>query len=125
MMAAGVASPIAHGQATTSTATVATSAAAIAGEGAKTSQATQVSAAIASTTVVKMPTTRSARRWIGSFEPCACSTIRTICASTVRVPTSRASTRSTPNWFIVPPTTRSPVRFATGTGSPLSIDSST
>ncbi|KAG0923357.1 hypothetical protein G6F31_019541 [Rhizopus arrhizus] len=67
---------------------------------------------------------RSTMAWIGSLEPCACSTMRMICASMVCAPTAVARTVSAPFWLTVPPTTLLPGCFSTGIGSPLIIDSS-
>ena len=68
---------------------------------------------------------RSARRWIGAREPWASSTSRTIWASTVSRPTRVASMRNEPVVLIVAPTTSSPGPLSTGSGSPVSIASST
>ena len=71
------------------------------------------------------PVTRSARRWIGAFEPCARSTRLTIWARVVSRPTRSARMTNEPLAFIVAPMTRSPAAFSTGSDSPVSIDSST
>ena len=57
------------------------------------------------------PVTRSARRWIGAFEPCACSTRRTIWASVVSGPTRSARITNDPLVFMVAPITPSPARL--------------
>jgi hypothetical protein len=44
----------------------------------------------------------------GSLPPCASSTMRTICASTVPSPTAVARKASAPVWLTVPPTTERP-----------------
>ena len=54
------------------------------------------------------PVTLSTRAWIGSFEPCACSTMRMICASTVSAPILVARKVKLPVLLIVPPTTSAP-----------------
>ena len=71
------------------------------------------------------PTTRSTVAWIGNFSACAFSTMRTIRAKTVSVPVARTSIQNVPSALIVPPMTSSPISLATGTGSPVNIDSST
>ena len=68
---------------------------------------------------------REGVRWIGAFEPCASSTMRMICDSTVASPTAVARKESAPCWLTVPPTSVAPLDFATGTGSPVIMDSST
>ncbi len=96
MMAAGVARPMAQGQATTSTATALTSARVMAGGGPSRSHATKVTRAVTMTAGVNTRTTRSASPWMGSLEPWARSTRRMIWASTVRLPTSVAVSFRTP-----------------------------
>lgn len=49
----------------------------------------------------------------------------TIRASTVSWPTFSAAIRNEPVWLTVPPITRSPSAFTAGSGSPVTIDSST
>ena len=87
MIAVGVARPMAHGQAMTSTATILISARVkastldpIAGAGTITSQVKKVIAAIRITAGTKMPDTWSASFWIGALLPCASSTSLMICA---------------------------------------------
>ena len=131
MIEVGVASPIAHGQATISTATALTSAKLSAGTSSgsqaapNTSQARKVSAATPITTGTNTIVTLSTSAWIGSLAPCAVSTMRTICASTVSAPTRVARKAKAPRVLSVPPTTVAPTPFSTGTGSPVIIDSST
>ena len=125
MMEVGVASPMAQGQAMISTATALTSAKVSAGSGPKTSQTTKVRAAAAITAGTNHMVTRSTMAWIGSLEPCADSTMRTIWASTVSAPTAVARKRKEPVLFTVPPTTDAPASFRTGTGSPVTMLSST
>ena len=123
MIAVGVASPSAQGQAMISTATAAVSAA-FAPWPAR-SQATSVPKAITITIGTKTDETRSASRCTGAREPWASSTSRAICASAVFPPTLVASTASRPDVFTVAPNTASPALTSTGTGSPVSIDTST
>ena len=51
--------------------------------------------------------------------------MRTICASSVSLPTRSARITKLPVPLTVPPVTRSPGPFSTGIGSPVIIDSST
>ena len=67
--------------------------------------------AIASITGTKMPEIRSANRWIGAFEPWACSTRRTIWARAVSLPTLVALKMNEPVLFSVAPITLSPTRL--------------
>ena len=125
MIAAGVASPIAHGQAMMSVDTTATRARAQrSSTGPNSSHAVPVMPAITNTAGTKRALTRSASRAIGALLACAASTARTTCASTVAVPTFVATNRSAPAPLTVPPSTASPGALATGIGSPVSIDSS-
>ena len=125
MIEVGVASPIAHGQAMIITATAFTSANPSAGAGPNTIQTMKVISAAVITAGTNHIVTRSTRVWMGSLAPCADSTIRMICASTVWPPTAVARTVKAPVWLTVPPTTVLPAVLATGTGSPVIIDSST
>ena len=124
MIEVGVANPIAHGQAMIITATALTSAKLSAGDGPKINQTRKVASAASITAGTNHSVTLSTTAWIGSFEPCACSTMRMICASMVCAPTAVARTVSAPFWLTVPPTTLLPGCFWTGIGSPLIIDSS-
>ena len=123
MIAVGVASPSAHGQAMTKTAT----AALIPSEAGppKTSQLASVTAAATSTIGTKTAEIRSARCCTGAVEFCASSTRRIMRARVVSVPTRVASITRDPCPFNVAPLTTSPTSTSTGTGSPVSIDSST
>ncbi len=126
MIAVGVASPSAHGQAMMSTETKLTSASANRTSGGDaTNQTTKVTTAIAMTTGVKIPEMTSARRAIGGFDPCASCTSLTICWSAVSRPTLVARNRNEPVALIVAANTSSPGRFSTGRDSPVSMDSST
>ena len=108
MIEVGVARPMAQGQAMISTATALTSAKVRAGSGPKTSQTRKVRAAAAITAGTNHAVTRSTSAWIGSFEPCACSTMRMIWASTVSAPMRVARKVKLPVLLMVPPTTSAP-----------------
>ena len=125
MIEVGVARPIAQGQAMISTATALTRPKVRAGAGPDSSQTTKVDSAASITAGTNHIVTLSTIAWIGSLEPCASSTRRMICASTVCPPTAVARRVKAPFWFTVPPTTGRPADFSTGTGSPVIIDSST
>ena len=125
MMLIGVARPSAHGHAMMSTATAFTSACARRGSGPSHSHSTKVSTAAPSTAGTNHPATRSASAWIGARLRCASATICTMRASIVSLPTRSARMRNPPVPLIVPPVTASPAAFATGMGSPVSMDSST
>src|SRR2546428_121935 len=62
---------------------------------------------------------------MGAFVACASSTSWTIWASAVSLPTRVARKVTLPDRLTVAPMTSSPIFFATGRGSPVSIDSST
>ena len=124
MTAVGVARPIAHGQAMMTTAMNAVRASVSRGSGPATNQIRNVMLAVTSTNGTKISLIRSARCWIGAFEPWARSTIATIEARTVSRPTRVARMTTDPVAFIVAPMSSSPGRLATGSGSPVSIDSS-
>ncbi len=94
MIAVGVASPSAHGHAITSTATACTSA--VAASPAIHHVAKNVTTAMARTIGTKMPETRSAVRWMGAFDPCACATRRTMPARSVALAGLRRFTRKEP-----------------------------
>ena len=89
-----------------------------AGSGPKTIQTTKVSAARPMTAGTNHMVTRSTNAWIGSFPPCAASTMRIIWASIVASPTATARKVKAPVWLIVPPVTGLPIVFSTGNGSP-------
>ncbi len=63
--------------------------------------------------------------WTGGFEPCASCTIRIILESKVSAPTVSALNCKVPLPLIVPAYSFESISFSTGTGSPLSILSST
>ena len=126
MIAVGVASPKAQGQAIISTETKLTKAIVKRTSGAAaTNHTTKVAMARQITIGVKMPLMTSASRAIGGLEPCASCTSRTICCSAVSFPTFVAVNLNAPVLFIVAPKTSSPACFATGRLSPVNIDSST
>ena len=95
------------------------------GSGPTTNHTTKATIATAITMGTKTPATWSASRWIGALVPCAASTSRTICASAVSLPTASVRTIAEPAPFTVPPISRSPGCFSTGSGSPVSMASST
>ena len=108
MIEVGVASPMAQGQAMIRTDTPATSAWVRTGDGPKISQIRTVSAAAAMTAGTNHMVILSTSVWIGSFAPCACSTMRMICASAVSAPTLSARRVIAPCPFTVPPVTAAP-----------------
>ncbi len=97
----------------------------MAGVGPKIDQAMKARIAMPTTAGTNQPATTSARRWIGARERCASPTICTICASMVSLPTRSARSTKLPDWLSVPPVALSPGPFSTGTGSPVSMASST
>ena len=123
MIDIGVASPIAQGQAIISTETAATIAVAIPAP--KASHASSVSTDSPMTTGTNHMVTRSTSACIGSFAACASSTVRTIPASTVSAPTFSARISSAPAPFTVPAISASPSDLRSGSGSPVSMLSST
>ena len=88
--AVGTASPIAHGQAMTSTATAAAMARTAGAASAATNQTTNVTMEIESTTGTKIPLMRSASFWIGARDPWASRMSLTMRASTLSAPTAVA-----------------------------------
>ena len=124
MIEVGVASPMAQGQAMTSTAINIRSAK---GKGASPIkyQASPDSVAMTITMGTKYKLILSARFAMGALEPWASRTILMIRASTVSCPTRSARTLSMPFLFRVPPITLPPSSFDTGRLSPVSMDSST
>ena len=122
MSAVGVASPSAHGQAMTSTATAWTSACSSVPSASQTPNVTSATPITAGTNTAD---TLSASCCTGAFEPWASATRRTIPASIVSRPTPVARQRSRPSPLTVAANTFAPARFATGMLSPVSIDSFT
>ena len=108
-----------------STATALTRANASAGDGPNTAQTTNVRAATATTAGTNHAATASASRCTGARLRWASPTSWTIRASTVSLPTFVAVITKLPVVLTVPPIAASPGCFITGTGSPVSIDSST
>ncbi len=123
MIAVGVASPRAQGQAMISTATAAVNA--CSAPCPVSSQPASVSSDSAMTTGTKMPLMRSTRCWTGAFDVWACSTRRAMCASCVSAPTRVARTSRRPCALTVAPATSSPAETSSGTDSPVSIERST
>ena len=101
MMAVGVASPSAHGQAITSTATALTSA--TAASPANHHVARRSAARSPPRPERRSPDTRSARRWIGAFEPCASRDQSNDACQQRRARRRRSHRRrSKPSWLTVP-----------------------
>ena len=124
MIAAGVARPSAQGQAITITATDRISATSKPTPAAH--QPSSVASATSSTTGTNTAATWSTRRWIGALAACASSTSRMMCDSTVSVPTAETCITSRPSPLMEPPVSAaSRVSLTTGSGSPVSMDSST
>ena len=80
--------------------------------------------AIPITAGTKIPATLSASRWTGAFEPCASSTIRMICESMESFPSRVARILKNPVLLTEPPTTAEPGFLSTGRLSPVIMDSS-
>ena len=117
IMAVGVASPSAHGQAMTSTASAAENA--LSAPAPAISQPPAVSAAITNTAGTNTPAMRSASRWASALSAWACSTRRTIPAKWVSAPTAAASTTRRPSSTTVPPITLEPGAMRAGVDSPV------
>ncbi|MNV18330.1 hypothetical protein D3C71_1091520 [compost metagenome] len=107
-----------------STATALSTACVHEGAGPNSPQPKNVNTAIDNTASTNQYATVSAMRCIGARERCACATNCTICASMLSSPRRSARTTRLPVPLSVAPITASPTAFATGTGSPVSIDSS-
>ena len=125
MIAVGVARPIAHGHATITVAIALVRARVSRGSGPTSSHATNVTTPRMSTSGTKTSLIRSARRWIGAFEPCARWTSSTMRARAVSRPTRVARITKEPVVLRVAPMTSSAGPFVAGMASPVSIDSST
>ena len=123
MMAVGVASPSAQGQAITSTATARMMA--VSSPTPASHQPTKVSSAMPSTAGTNTALTWSTSRCTGALAACASSTSRMMCASTLSLPAAVTSISTRPSPLIEPPVSASPVPLATGSGSPVSMASST
>ena len=121
----GVARPSAHGQATMSVLTAISSACARRGSGPSNAHATAAINATSTTAGTNQAETRSARACTGARLRCASATVCTMRASTVSAPTRSARITSAAVPFTVPPMTAAPGDFATGSDSPVTIDSST
>ena len=87
--------------------------------------ASQAPPARASVSGVNHTATRSARRWIGGRSRCAASIKRTIWAYSLSVLRRTARISSAPSALIAPLRRAAPGALATGSGSPVSADSST
>ena len=122
MIAVGVASPRAHGQAMMSTATAAVNAADV--DSPAPSQKPSVATDRAMTIGTNTAEMRSASRCTGALPFWASSTRRAIWASFVSEPTLVARTTRRPPALTVAPATVSPGPTSTGTGSPVSSDAS-
>ena len=126
MIDIGVARPSAQGQAMMSTATALIRPEAQPGSRADSAPGQNVTTATPITAGTNQAATRSARRWIGARLRWAWATIWTICASTVsRADRSRAHDERAARVHRPADHACRPARFATGIGSPVSIDSST
>ena len=116
MIAVGVARPIAHGQAMTTTPMNAVSASVMRGSGPNASHTTNVPAATTRTIGTKTSAMRSARRWIGALLPWARLTRSTMRASAVSRPTRVARITNVPVVLRVAPMTSAPAVTSTGIG---------
>ena len=123
MMATGVASPSAHGQLITRTATARESEVPMSEP--SSDHTMKVTAATAITAGTNIPEILSAIFAIGAFVAAASPTICIICERVVSSPTFVASHFKNPVLFTVPALTLSPSALSTGTLSPVSADSST
>ena len=123
MMAVGVASPSAHGQAMTSTATARMMAPSVPRPASH--QPTKVSSAMPITTGTNTALTWSTNRCTGAFTACASCTRRMMCASTLSLPAAVTVISTRPSPLIEPPVSASPTALATGSGSPVNMLSST
>ena len=138
--AVGVASPSAHGHATTSTDAAiwrprrSGALAPVTAADARTlgkilvpivDQNANVAALAPMTPYVNFPLTSSANRCTGASLCCAASTMRTIPATWVSSPELTTRTVMAPSQLTVPALTSSPSRLARGMGSPLIAASST
>ena len=123
MMAAGVASPSAQGQAITSTATARIMASSKPAP--IHSQPSSVASATSSTTGTKTADTWSTMRCKGALAACASSTSRMMRDNTVSAPTAVTCITTRPSPLMEPPVRGAPTSRVTGKGSPVSMDSST
>jgi hypothetical protein len=89
------------------------------------SQVSKVASATTSTTGTNTAATWSTSRWIGALAACASSTSRMMRDSTVSLPTAVTCSTMRPSPLIEPPVNLSPGSRGTGSGSPVSMDSST
>src|SRR5918992_940940 len=124
MIAVGVASPRASGQAITTT-VMANSSASVRGRSVRSAHAAKVRPPPTRATSTSQNAARSARRCPGALEFWASWTSWTIWARAVSDPTLVARTRRVPLRLMVAPMTWSPGRLWTGRLSPVTTDSST
>ena len=124
MSAVGVASPMAHGQAMTSTLTADKTACGSMAFPPMMSHSAKVSSEMATTVGTKTRAMRSTTRCTGAFEPCASCTMRIMFERTVFWPTSSAFMCSVPCLTMVPASTLSPWCFSTAAASPVIMLSS-
>ena len=125
MRAVGVARPMAHGQATTKTVTAHTRAWGNTAHPPTTIHTTNVSSDKVATTGTNTRAALSTMRCTGALELSAASTMLMMRAKAVCSPTCRALMRNLPCKGMVPASTREPLRFSTGSGSPVIMLSST
>ena len=123
MIAVGVARPSAQGQAITSTATARITAVSM--PASRYSHSPNVASPIRITSGTNTADTLSTSRCTGALPACASSTRRMMFASTLSLPAAVTSTTTRPSPLIEPPVSRSSTRLPTGSGSPVSMDSST
>ena len=112
MIAVGVASPSASGQMITTT-VIANSSESLTSRPTITAQIRNVAAPAANATSTSQKAARSASRFAGAFELCACWTRPTICASAVSAPTAVARARKVPFLLIVAPISGSSTSLST------------
>ena len=124
IMAVGVASPRAQGQAITITAVNAIKAKESVAPSRK-YHTPNVAMATIITAGTNQAEIRSATAWMGAFDPWASSTSRIIWERVVSAPTRVALNSKLPVLFMVPPMTKSSGFFSTGRLSPVIMDSST
>ena len=125
IMAVGVARPRAQGQAMMSTVTIARSPWVMPFSPSRMPQRMNESKAMPMMTGTNTAAILSTSFCTGALLPCASWTMAIIFERRVSVPTLSARNMKLPFWLIVPANTFAPGCFATGTGSPLSMLSST
>ena len=125
IMAVGVASPSAHGQAMMTTVTNANSPWVNPPVPSSNIHTMKASTAMPIMVGTNIPAILSTSCCTGALLPCASCTMCIIFASSVSVPTFSALKRKLPFWLMVPAKTLASFCLDTATGSPLSILSST